>query len=87
MPRKYRKKNILLLLVFPMILLSCSMKDDTMNNTKNTSTEQQELVVLLHGILRSKTDMLLLTKFFEKHGYVTLNILYPSREKKHRRVE
>ncbi|MEZ5813787.1 MAG: alpha/beta hydrolase [Alphaproteobacteria bacterium] len=40
----------------------------------------QEFVVLLHGILRSKTDMLMLDKYLEKHGYETLNILYPSRE-------
>lgn len=44
--------------------------------------EKTELVVLLHGILRSKTDMLFLTKFFEKRGYKTLNILYPSREQR-----
>ncbi len=43
--------------------------------------QQKELVILLHGILRSKTDMLFLRKFFEKNGYNTLNILYPSREK------
>lgn len=42
---------------------------------------QNELIILLHGILRSKTDMLLLNNFFEKNGYDTLNILYPSREK------
>ncbi|MCB1783285.1 MAG: alpha/beta hydrolase [Alphaproteobacteria bacterium] len=41
----------------------------------------QELVVLLHGILRSKLDMLPLTKFLKDKGYDTLNILYPSREK------
>lgn len=45
------------------------------------SEEKKELVVLLHGILRSKTDMFLLKKFFEKNGYNVLNILYPSREK------
>lgn len=39
------------------------------------------LVVFLHGILRSKTDMLLIKNFFDKKGYNTLNILYPSREK------
>lgn len=43
-------------------------------------TEKDEMIVLLHGILRSKTDMMLLRNFFEKHGYKTLNILYPSRE-------
>lgn len=43
--------------------------------------EKQEIVVLLHGILRSKTDMLFLRKNFEENGYDTLNILYPSREK------
>lgn len=43
--------------------------------------KNKEMIVLLHGILRSKTDMLFLKKFFEKNGYVTLNVLYPSREK------
>ncbi len=42
--------------------------------------DNKELVILLHGMLRSKTDMLLLRKFFEKRGYATLNILYPSRK-------
>lgn len=39
-----------------------------------------EYVVLLHGILRSKFDMLPLSKFLQDKGYLTLNILYPSRE-------
>lgn len=39
-----------------------------------------ETVVLLHGILRSKTDMLPLTKYLEKRGYDCINILYPSRK-------
>ncbi len=51
------------------------LKDGLMKNKP-----QKELIVLLHGILRSKTDMLLLTRFFEKNDYNTLNILYPSRE-------
>ncbi len=40
----------------------------------------KELVVLLHGILRSKTDMLPLAMYLEKQGYEVANILYPSRE-------
>ncbi len=40
----------------------------------------KEIVVLLHGILRSKTDMLPLTMHLKKHGYEAINILYPSRE-------
>ncbi|MCB1532576.1 MAG: hypothetical protein KDJ35_06885 [Alphaproteobacteria bacterium] len=40
-----------------------------------------DLVILLHGILRNKLDMLPLSKFLEKHGYDTLNILYPSRKR------
>ncbi len=43
--------------------------------------EENNLIILLHGILRSKTDMLLLNNFFQHNGYDTLNILYPSREK------
>ncbi|MCB9983253.1 MAG: alpha/beta hydrolase [Rhodospirillales bacterium] len=45
-----------------------------------TAKLPDEYVVLLHGILRSKLDMLPLEKFLEKHGYETINILYPSRE-------
>lgn len=39
------------------------------------------LVILLHGILRSKTDMLPLALYLKKRGYDVLNILYPSRKK------
>ncbi|MAF98375.1 MAG: alpha/beta hydrolase [Micavibrio sp.] len=42
---------------------------------------QKETVVLLHGILKSKTDMLKMKKALEKEGYDTLNIFYPSRSK------
>ncbi|MGB4106315.1 MAG: alpha/beta hydrolase [Alphaproteobacteria bacterium] len=38
-------------------------------------------VVLLHGILRSRTDMLPLSRYLKKRGYETINILYPSRKK------
>lgn len=38
-------------------------------------------VILLHGILRSKTDMLPMALFLKDRGYKTLNILYPSRKK------
>ena len=45
------------------------------------SEEQpKEMVVLLHGILRSKLDMHFLSSHFAKNGYASLNILYPSRE-------
>ncbi|GJL85289.1 MAG: acetyltransferase [Micavibrio sp.] len=40
----------------------------------------KEIIVLLHGILRSKTDMLPLTMHFKKQGFEAINILYPSRE-------
>jgi triacylglycerol esterase/lipase EstA (alpha/beta hydrolase family) len=43
--------------------------------------KSSQIVVLLHGILRSKTDMLALDKALQKQGYETINILYPSREK------
>ena len=45
------------------------------------SESPKELIILLHGILRSKTDMLPLTKHLEKRGYGAVNILYPSRKK------
>ena len=40
----------------------------------------QNFVVLLHGILRSKTDMLMLDNALKKQGFFTSNILYPSRQ-------
>ncbi|MFK7839161.1 MAG: alpha/beta hydrolase [Bdellovibrionales bacterium] len=43
---------------------------------------KSENIVLLHGILRSKTDMMLLENSLTKNGYDCINILYPSREKK-----
>ena len=39
----------------------------------------QETVVLLHGILRSRTDMLLLERALKKVGYLPINLRYPSR--------
>lgn len=39
-----------------------------------------EIIVLLHGILRSKTDMLGLEIYFKNRGYDIINIMYPSRK-------
>ena len=36
--------------------------------------------MLLHGILRSKTDMLPLCLYLRKHGFDAISILYPSRK-------
>ena len=52
-----------------------------MSGSVKQEKQHKELIVLLHGILRSKTDMLLMQKSFRKQGYSTLNILYPSRKK------
>lgn len=41
----------------------------------------KDFVILLHGILRSKTDMLPLTLYLKRRGYRALNVLYPSRRK------
>ncbi len=38
-----------------------------------------EIVVLLHGILRSRTDMLLIERALRKADYIPINIRYPSR--------
>ena len=43
---------------------------------------KNETIVLLHGILRSKMDMIALEKSLAENGYDCINILYPSREKK-----
>lgn len=45
------------------------------------TSQPNEIVVLLHGILRSKTDMLPLVSYLKKHDYDCINILYPSRKK------
>lgn len=42
--------------------------------------KQRDLVIFLHGILRSSMDMSFLEHYFKKRGYNTINILYPSRE-------
>ena len=54
-----------------------------MKRRKNKASPKprNEHVILLHGILRSKTDMLPLKIYLEKNGYDVLNILYPSRKK------
>lgn len=44
-------------------------------------TQKKETVVLLHGILRSHYDMVLLANRLEKEGYNVINLPYPSREK------
>lgn len=69
---------VLLALLFCTSCTHCTQQQSL--NMTQEQTNKDEMVVLLHGILRSKTDMLFLRKFFEKHGYKTLNILYPSRE-------
>jgi len=51
---------------------------NNMNNKKTTPSNN--LVILLHGILRSNIDMKLINNRFKKRGYATLNILYPSRK-------
>ncbi|MCB1591438.1 MAG: alpha/beta hydrolase [Alphaproteobacteria bacterium] len=49
--------------------------------TEHTNTkEDRDLVVLLHGILRHKVDMMPMGLYLEKRGFDTLNILYPSRK-------
>lgn len=44
------------------------------------TTPPKDLVILLHGILRSKFDMWPLSLYLQKHGYATLNIVYPARK-------
>lgn len=64
----------LLFCIVTLTTSSCCLTD------KKMPPEKTEFVVLLHGILRSKLDMLPLSKYLEERGYKTLNILYPSRE-------
>lgn len=40
--------------------------------------QKQEVVVLLHGILRSKSSMDAMGEFLQKQGYETINLGYPS---------
>jgi len=47
---------------------------------QNLRPAADEIVVLLHGLLRSKTDMVPLSHYLRKRGYDTINILYPSRK-------
>jgi len=41
----------------------------------------RDLVILLHGIMRSAFDMAPLSLYLKKQGYESINILYPSRSK------
>ena len=52
----------------------------TATKPKAINKVSKECVILLHGIMRSKLDMLPLTRFLEQRGYTCLNILYPSRK-------
>ncbi len=54
-----------------------------MSNTqsKDVAPCTKGLVVILHGILRSKMNMRLIEKHFKNKGFSTLNIQYPSRKK------
>ncbi|MCB1681367.1 MAG: alpha/beta hydrolase [Rhodospirillales bacterium] len=47
----------------------------------NSSDVPKDLVILLHGMLRNKLDMLPMSYYLEDQGYKVLNILYPSRKK------
>lgn len=67
-------RKIFLILVFTLTLTSCHTVDKIMPQ------QNSEIVVLLHGIFRSKLDMHPMAKFLEGKGYKTINILYPSRE-------
>jgi pimeloyl-ACP methyl ester carboxylesterase len=49
-------------------------------HTRKDGSMNKELVILLHGILRSKFDMLPMSRYLRFKGYDTINILYPSRE-------
>ncbi len=73
-------KTLLLYLSIISLITSCTTNQKVLSNMGTPHQENKELIVLLHGILRSKTDMLFLEKFFVKNGYAVLNILYPSRE-------
>lgn len=72
--RSLRKSFIVLLSMF--VLTSCTITVTPMQQ----NNAQQETIVFLHGILRSKLDMYPLKKYFESKGYKTINIQYPSRK-------
>ena len=76
----YNKRSIsALFLLCTLFLTACATHKD-IGAKKMFEQNNKEIVVLLHGILRSKHDMMLLNNFFKKQGYATLNILYPSRD-------
>ncbi len=52
-----------------------------MTNTSQKTEKPKELVILLHGIIRNKLDMMPMSLYLENAGYHTLNIHYPSRKK------
>jgi len=52
-----------------------------MTDSSPKTEKPKELVVLLHGIIRNKLDMMPMSLYLENAGYQTLNIHYPSRKK------
>jgi triacylglycerol esterase/lipase EstA (alpha/beta hydrolase family) len=66
--------SIILLLFF--LLISC--KPNNIEVIEKISIENKEIVVLLHGILRSNKNMLQLEKALKEQDYIVLNISYPS---------
>ena len=76
---QHRKTIALFLVLWSLFLASCTPITDK-RTVSMAKEDETEIVVLLHGILRSKYDMHFLNSLFEKNGYVTLNIMYPSRE-------
>ena len=68
--------NFLFFLFFTLLLFSCNPNNKKVVNKVNI--QNKEIVVLLHGILRSDKNMLQLEETLKEKGYIVLNISYPS---------
>ena len=74
--------TIILLLVFTTTLgfFKCSDSSSSLTVQEKSDTEQDEWVILLHGIMRSPRSMNRIERVLTYRGYRVLNFGYPSTE-------
>ena len=78
--RKALRFGIALLLLFA--LANCSSRPDSKINAEDQLdlVNQQDIVVLLHGMWRNESAMRPVERFLSTQGYQVINIAYPSTE-------
>lgn len=77
---KIKTSILLSLFVMVLVLTSCQSKPDTLLKFDNNGdlSNHKDVLVLLHGLLRSEVAMRPAQKFFESNEYKVVNLSYPS---------